>query len=126
MAKTIGRLVTVTFGSASFACQEKSITMNGEPVDVSDDGSSGWRELLATAGELSVDVSVDGVTKSDNLRRLVGTQAALTVTYPATLGSFTGTFMLVSYEEGAPYKEALTFSASFQSAGAVTDTAGTP
>ena len=124
MAKTLGRLVTATFGTATFACQEKSITFNGEPVDVSDDGSAGWRELLATAGETSVDVSLDGVVSTDELRLLYGTQAALTLTYPAAMGSVTGTFHLASYEEGAPYKEALTFSASFQSTGVVTNTAG--
>lgn len=125
MAEFAGRLCTVTFNSVAVVAREKSITINGEPIDVTDDSSAGFRKLLATPGEKMVDVSIDGVVKSDALRRAVGTQATLAVTYPTAIGSFTGTFMLVSYEEGAPYKDATTFSASFQSSGEVTDTAGT-
>ena len=122
MSEFVGRKLTVTWDSIAIAAREKSITINGEPVDVSDDSSAGWRELLDEAGEMTVDLSIEGITKSSALRDKVGDQGTMTATYPTGMGSVTGTFQLVSYEEGAPYKEATTFTASFQSSGAVTFT----
>jgi predicted secreted protein len=117
-----GRTVAVTWNSAALACREKGVTVNGEPLDVSDDSSAGWRVLDTELGEQSVNVSVSGLTKAHTLRHGIGTQATLTVTYPTGQGSFTGTFQLASYSEGAPYKESVTFDAEFQSTGVVTFT----
>lgn len=41
----------------------KSGTLNGEPVDVTNHGSNGWRQLLNNAGINSIDVSGEGVTQ---------------------------------------------------------------
>lgn len=127
MAKYTGRNVAIEWNSVAFPAREKTITVNGEPIDVSDDSSAGWRVLLDELGEQSVNVSVTGLADDTSvLRSAIGDQATLTVTYPdpgTTAGSFTGTFQLASYSEGAPYKEAVTFEAEFQSAGVVTFTA---
>ncbi len=43
--------------------KSKSFTLNGEPVEVTNHGSNGWRELLNGAGLQSMDVSGEGVTQ---------------------------------------------------------------
>jgi predicted secreted protein len=109
--------------------REKSIKVAGTPIDVTSDESNGWRALLDAAdyGEKTVDITISGVTKNDRLKRdwfnQIGTQQ-LTLEYPD--GSvLAGTFLLVDYSETEPYKDAATFSATLQSAGAVTYTPGT-
>lgn len=118
-----GRKVTLTWdGEAIAGCREKAIALNGEPVDVSDDSSAGWRTLLAEPGEKAVDLSLSGVTKSAVLRTawFAGeTQETVVVTYPTGGGSFTGTFHLASYQETGAYNDAVTFDCELQSTGAV-------
>lgn len=121
-----GRRLLLTWGgSAIGGAREKSITLGGEAVDVTDDGSSGWRTLLEEPGQKEVNISVSGVTKSHVLRAdwfSGDTQETLVVTYPTGGGSFTGTFQLVSYSETGAYNDAVTFEAEFQSTGAVSYT----
>ena len=123
-----GRALLLTWsGSAIGGAREKSITIGGEPIDVTDDGSSGWRKLLNDDGMRTVDISLSGVTKSNVLKAAkfaggTSTVAAIVVTYPTGGGSFTGDFKLVSYTETGTYNDAVTFDAEFQSTGAVTYT----
>lgn len=121
-----GRLVALTWdGSPLGGAREISVTYNGEPLDVSDASSEGWRELLAVSGEISVDITVSGITKSAVLKTdwFAGTRTkTLVVTYPTGGGSFTGSFMLAEFSEGVPYKEASTYEATFQSTGEITYT----
>jgi TP901-1 family phage major tail protein len=121
-----GRKVALTWnGEALGGAREKSIEMNGEPVDVTDDAADGWRTLLEEPGQLEVNISVSGVTKSAVLRTAwfaKELQETLVVTYPTGGGSFTGTFQLVSYTETGAYNDATTYDAEFQSTGEVTYT----
>lgn len=125
---TVGRDLALTWdGTAIGGAREKSFTVAGEPIDVTDDGSSGWRTLLEEDGLRNVDISVSGVTKDNVLKTAKFTGGAATietlvVTYPTGGGSFTGDFKLVSYAETGTYNEAVTYEAEFQSTGAVTYT----
>lgn len=105
--------------------QEKSISINGEAIDISGDDSSGYRELMAEPGQKSVDVSVSGISKDDKLRVIAFANdrtLPLKILYPDG-GTITGTFYLATYKETGPYKDAMTFEAEWQSTGAVTFTA---
>lgn len=98
--------------------------MNGEPIDVTADENDGWRELIEEAGENSIDITVSGVTKSNDLKQawFSGNRtAAATLTYPDG-GVISGQFRLGNYTETGPYKDATTFEATLQSTGVITFT----
>jgi predicted secreted protein len=104
--------------------REKGVALNGEPVDVSADDSSGWRELLDVAAENQVDLSLSGVTREDQLKQdwFGGNRTkAVTITYPDG-GVIAGDFYLANYNETGTYNDAVTFDAELQSTGVVTYT----
>lgn len=101
---------------------QKSISINGEPIDITDDQSGGWRTLDADVGRRSVDISIEGVATGNTLRAalLAGTPSLLltniSVVYPNG-DTITGNFFLNSLEESGPENDKLGFSASLQSSG---------
>lgn len=124
---TLGRKILLRWGDdsppASLAgVREKSITMNGEPVDVTDSNSDGWREVLSEPGEHQIEISVSGIIKDDALRQAwFGTTArqnSLELEYPDG-ATITGEFFLSSYAETGPYNNATTFEATFVSSGVI-------
>lgn len=121
MAGFIGRKIVLTWGGQEVpGVREKSIAINGEPLDVSDDGSDGYREILAEAGELTVNISLSGVTKSTVLKEAAASlddrTEAVVIQWP--VGQLTGQFFLASYNETGNYKEAVTWEGELQSTGA--------
>ena len=124
-----GRKVLLTIGGAgSIAIQEKSVSINLEPVDVTSDTSGGWTTVLAEPGNKSLELGFSGVVENLNLVMSVMNNIsqiyACTLTYPE--GSvISGDFFFGSLGNTAPYKEAYTFESSMSSSGAVTFTAGT-
>lgn len=123
---TIGRKVSISVGGSVVAtARTKSLTINNSAINVTTDGDAGIQELLAESGEQSVEVSVDGLFLSSDTALL---DEALTAPNSAALsaivfdyGTFTitGNFKQTSYNEGMPYNDAITFSASYSSSGAV-------
>ncbi len=125
MAKFLGRAITLTWGGAAIAgVREKGISLEGEAIDVSDDDSAGWRELLSEHGEKMVNLSLSGVTKTDALKEawFNGTLLdAVVLTYPDG-GIIAGNFLLPSYADTGPYKDSTTFECELQSSGVITYT----
>lgn len=125
MTAAVGRALALEWdGTPVAGVREKSIALNGEPIDVTDDDDDGWRALLADeAAQNEVTISVNGVTKDDTLRAAwFGTRtSAMTVTFPDG-GTISGNFFLQSYTETGAYNDAVTFEAEFQSSGIVTYT----
>lgn len=127
MAAAKGRELLVKKGSVVLAgIRTKGVSINNEPIDITSDDDAGYRTLLDDAGTMSVDLSVEGITKDAVLRAAASAGTGLmltdiTVEYPdgATLA---GDFYLASIEETGTYNEAVTFSASLQSSGAYTYT----
>lgn len=123
MAAGYGRNVTFVWNSVTYKAREKSLTVNGEPANITDDGDSGWQTLLSEDAEKSVQIELSGIYKVATLResKINGTvQAAGTLTYTDEGKTITGTFSLGNYSEGQPYNEAITYTATFMSSGAVT------
>lgn len=121
-----GRSLLIKKGSTVLAgMRTKGVAINGEPIDITSDDDSGYRTLLSDVGTLSVDLSIEGITKDDTLKALIlagGTSLMLTditVEYPDGQ-SLAGNFFLTSLEETGAYNEAVTFSGSLQSSGAWT------
>lgn len=125
MAASVGRNLKIKKDSTVIAgIRTKSVSINREAIDITGDDDVGFRKLLATAGQMSLDISFDGVTKDATLRAAVMTAsdielAEVSIEYPDG-GAVTGTFMLVSLEESGSYNDAVGFSGSLQSSGAWT------
>lgn len=121
-----GRQVTMTVdGEAVAGVRVKTPSVEGTPVDVTDDDSTGWNEVLDNAGQMTVSLSVEGLMKGDVLRAKAYSEndriVPVTLTYPDG-GEVSGDFYLQTYEEGMTYNEAVTFTASLMSTGTVSYT----
>ena len=111
------------------ALRTKTMTLANEPIDITSDDDNGFRTLLQDPGTKTLDMSIEGVAKDvasfNSLLSLAmsGTDIMddFSILYPG-IGTIAGSFVLASVEMGAPYNEAVTFSASIQSSGAFTFT----
>lgn len=127
MSADAGRSIHVYRGSPLVlvaGVDEKSITLAGEAIDITNDDSSGWRELLDKAGVNSVSIPVSGVLKNDTLRAEWFSQvrlAACEFRYPDG-GIVAGSFYLQEYTETGPHDDKITFECTFESSGEVTYT----
>lgn len=126
MAKVLGRKLILSRDGVPIAnLRTKSLSINNELVNVSDDDSSGWQEFLDEPGEVAANWSVDGVLANDTLRAEALSKSLIkadTITYDDG-GTMTGDFALASYSEEHAYSDAATFSAEIQSSGVITYTA---
>jgi TP901-1 family phage major tail protein len=134
MTAAVGRTITVYWGNESpqpavAGIREKGITVSGEAVDITNDDSNGWRELLDAAQVNGVEISCSGVLLDDVLRAdmVAGASAtgrrmqAATFEYPDG-GTVAGTFYLQEYSETGNHDGEVTFEATFMSNGVVTYT----
>jgi predicted secreted protein len=130
MAAANGRELKVLKNNVVIAgVRTKTVAIAGAPVDITTDDDQGFRTMLGEAGTYSIDLTVEGVTKDDTLRAVILAGGSLlltdiTIEYPDG-GEISGDFFLASVEDSGEYADALTFSASLQSSGAWTYTAGT-
>lgn len=128
MAGYIGRaLLLKRNGSTIASVVSKSVTINGEPVDVSTDDDGKWRTLLEDAGQASVDMSVEGVyvAATDTLIADVISGTAIRageVTLPSG-ATLTGNWRLNNVEVSGETAGRVEFSATLQSTGTITYTA---
>lgn len=136
MAAVAGRTITVYWGDASptpavAGIREKGITLAGEAIDITNDDSDGWRQLLDAAQINSVEITASGVLLDDELRTawFAGADssgermAAAIFEYPDG-GEITGSFYLQEYTETGNHDGEVTFEATFVSNGVVTYTPG--
>ena len=135
MVANVGRQLNLYWGNESpqplvAGIREKGITCNGEPVDITNDDSSGWQTLLDAAQMSSVQIPASGVLLNDTLRAdwfsgaSIGSgtrMQAATFEYPDG-GTISGTFYLSEYSETGNHDGEVTFEANFMSSGAVTYT----
>lgn len=128
MAASNGRAVIVEMDSTDLAdeLRTKTITFNGELVDVTTDGDSGWTTTLdGTFNVQNVTVPLEGVLKTDSLSDMAftGTQNTFTITI-GDLFTLDGTWQFqAGFQIGAPYNGETTFSGTLQSVGEVTKAA---
>jgi predicted secreted protein len=127
MAAISGRKLRVKRGSTAIAgARSDSITINNEPIDITDKDDAGWRTMLADVGVRSIDCEVEGVLQDSTFLALaVGTASALLEAYTIEvdgIGDFTGNFFLASFAVTGEQADATTFTASIQSSGTITFT----
>ena len=104
------------------------LTINNEPIDVTNKDSLGWRTLIAD-GLRNADVALSGVNLDDatigqvRTDHLAQNEVDITVIIPGTsggsAGSYTMTAVIASLEETGEEGGALTYTVSFNSTGAV-------
>jgi len=128
MAAISGRKLRIKRGSTAVAgARTDNLTINNEPIDITDKDDAGWRTMLADAGVRSVDCEVQGVLQDSTFLALaVGTASALLEAYTIEvegIGSFEGKFFLASFAPSGEQADAVTFTASIQSSGQITFTA---
>ena len=124
MAAMNGRAVLVAIGAESLAdeLRTKTVAFNGELVDVTTDGDSGWMRMLdETFNSQNVTVALEGILKEATLSDMAfdGSQEAMTITIGG-LFTLTGTFQFQpGFQIGAPYQGETTFSGTLQSSGPI-------
>jgi TP901-1 family phage major tail protein len=134
MTANVGRTIIVFWGDedpqpAVAGIKEKSVSFSGEAVDITNDDSGGWRELLDAAGVNGVEISCSGVALDDTLRAdwFSGASATGKRMQKAAFqykdgGKIAGTFYLQEYSETGNHDDQITFEATFLSSGVVTYT----
>lgn len=103
-----------------------NFTISNEPIDITDKDDAGWSTLLGDAGVRSIEADVEGILKDDTLIvNATGSSSLLLkscVLEAEGIATFTGDFYLNSLEIGGEQEDAVTFSATLASSGAITAT----
>lgn len=124
----IGREITMTVGGGTIlGVNSKGFSFNNEPLDTTDDSSSGWQERLATPGLKNIEFTMSGIVKNlELISTYAGTSQILpvAVTYPDGSTLSFDAFM-DSVSQTGEANALSTFDASFSSSGAITFVAGT-
>ena len=123
----IGREITFNLGgSALVGVNSKGFSFNNEPLDTTDDNSSGWQERLATSGQKSIEFTMSGIVKNLELvAAYFGTSQIfpVAVTYPDG-STLTFDAFMDSLSKTGESNALTTFDATFSSSGAPTFTPG--
>lgn len=125
MAKSLGRAWLMSIGATPVAgVRVKTLSLNRELVDVTDDNSLGLMERLATPGVIDVQISVEGIL-TDNVivdDAFDTSSGPVTVTLAGPLFTIGGSFAIGSTEIGMNTAEATTFSTTLMISDASTFT----
>lgn len=122
-----GRDVAFYVGADStgprICAQTKTITIGGEPIDITQDCDGAFRTLLNQPATRSLDMSIEGIIRQDDWLLMALDPATTNFLEQYTMvipgvGSITGDFFLGNFELGAPSNTAVTFTATVQSSGA--------
>ncbi len=127
MAAQLGTVFKIIKGGQVVAqCRAKSLKIGNEPVDITNDGSSGFRALANKFAGRAIDISLDGIAdQSFDLRdhcTAHNTTGAInpvinSLRIESATWAIIGSFMAVSYEEQGSFDDAIKFSAELQSTG---------
>ena len=127
MSAATGRSLIIKRNSVKIAAVvTKSIAINNEPIDITNDDDDGFRALLEDSGTRSIDISVEGVHKDDAMLTAASAVAPMLIddmdiVFPSGL-TISGDFRMNNYEDSGESAGRVQFSATFQSTGAWTVT----
>lgn len=125
-----GRSVRISRnGSNIVGARADSVTINNEPLDITDKDDLGWRTMLTDVGLRSVSCEIEGVLKDTVLLAdSVGTATTALlkecVVTISGIGTLTGDFMLQGLQIGAEQADVVTFTATLESGENMTATIG--
>jgi predicted secreted protein len=103
------------------------ITINGNPVDITNKSSAGWQELLAGAGVRSCDLTAQGIFDKNVLGAHTTMEAAALAggsllpfkVLSAAGDAFIGYWAVATYKRTGPYDNAETFDVTLKSHGPI-------
>lgn len=128
MAAAAGRKLIIRRGGQPIAAlRSRTITLNGEPIDITSDDNDGAQTLLPEAGQVSFNISFSGVMKDSGLiasHQALGAAATfedLEVEFPDG-STLAGEFFFASLTITGEYNDAITIEGEFQSSGLATYT----
>jgi TP901-1 family phage major tail protein len=127
MVKYLGRKVILKKGATPIAnVRTKSLSINRELVDSSDDDSGAWATHLDEPGQIDVSISVEGVIADHSILgealNVATGNETYTLTYPDG-GIVSGSFGLSSFALEDTYNDVSTYSFEMRASGEVTYTA---
>lgn len=127
MSAASGRALIIRRNSVKIAAVvSKTISINNEPIDITNDDDVGFRTLLEASGTRSIDISIEGVHKDDVLLNAAGAASPTLIEdceieFQSGL-IIAGDFRFNSYESSGESANRIQFSATMQSTGAWTVT----
>lgn len=109
-------------GTTLAGMRTTGLTINNQQVDTTNKDTNGWRELLATAGTQSLDISVEGVFTNASVEHTVRGYALANSINPFALvfgdGDYIiGGFAISNYQRTGAHDGEETYSMSLQSSG---------
>lgn len=125
-----GRTLRISRNGTTIAgARTDSLTINNEPLDITDKDSVGWRTFMADAALRSVSCEIEGVLRDSTLiADSVGTSTTTllreSVVTISGIGTLTGDFLLTNIQLGAEMGDVITFTATLESGEAMTATIG--
>jgi predicted secreted protein len=124
MAKISGRKLRVVYSATAIAgALTDSITINREPIDITDKDDVGVRAYLSELGSFSMSMSCEGRLDGDVLAALARDSATALHTFTFDIdgiGAYSGSWCVTSFEVSGADPDGATFTASFESSGAIT------
>ena len=134
MAAQSGRDLRIKYDSGGGAAviagaRTDSLTINNEMIDITDKDDDGVRTLLDDVGLKSMSLSCTGVLVDATLLTLADSATAGAARHDfvidigtGPLRSYSGEFFITSFETNGEQADAITFTMSLESAGAITAT----
>jgi predicted secreted protein len=121
MAEIKGSAVVISVGGDAVAtARTKSLTINNSVIDITSDGDDGIRRILADPGQKDVDLSVEGLyIDTSFLDVALNGNLLVDVELGYKTHTISGDFFISTYSESMTYNDAVTFSATLLSSGAV-------
>ena len=125
MTEIVGRKFTIkdsTGDLIALGITSKGFEVSNEGIDIASDDSGGWATYLATPGQKSVSMSIEGVFTDSNLKNAALSASNIMFTdvdvYDGTT-TLTGDFIITAFSNTAEMADAVRFSATLQSSGAI-------
>ena len=125
-----GRSVRISrAGSNIVGARTDSVTVNNEPLDITDKDDAGWRTMLNDVGVRTVSCEIEGVLKdatllTDGVGNASSALLKECVVTISGIGTLTGDFYLNSVQIGAEQADVVTFTATLESGESMTATIG--
>lgn len=110
---------------------QTGLTINQEGVDITDNCSEGWREMLEGAGVRSVSISGSGNSRNNDGQKFLEEACRSNLFVKARIrrgygDQFSGVWQIPSVGASATYNGAETFEVTLESAGEITYTPPAP
>lgn len=126
MLLKVGNGASPTSFTTLAGLQSRSVAINNEQVDITNDDTAPLREILQGAGQKTVSISANGICKDDAafqaIELLAWNTADTVEDFQIVLPNgktIQGAFHVAAFEYGAEYNGAQTFSITLENAGTV-------